>query len=161
MDVNTSMITMRHFINLFEDFEDDDGVSVESMPSIKDFMSIRPKLVPAIQDQYDQWDQDEDGYDEEVGNGGICHLIADRIIDVAGGLGVDLVSVSSTHEQHVYTVGAFREGVFEIDVPHRIYERGAAFTWTKLPGVVFEPDDITVTRLSPDPGDINDYIDAY
>lgn len=35
---------------------------------------------------------------------------------------------------------------FTVDIPARVYERGSGYTWTKLPGVVFTPADIFISR---------------
>ena len=47
--------------------------------SIKEVESIRLELATAAQKIYDEWFQDEEGYDHEVGHGGICHLIAGQL----------------------------------------------------------------------------------
>lgn len=155
------MRSMRDYMKLVEmsdpDYEDDEDEVPENLASINEFKAIVPSLVPVVQKVYDDWQQDEDGYDEEVGNGGICHVIVDKMIDAAGEF--DLYSVSSTHEQHVYIIGKFKEGIFEIDVPHRRYETGGGFTWTKLPGVVFDADDIVISCLDRDPKRISQYVD--
>lgn len=72
-------------------------------------------------------------------------------------LGADAYTVSSNFEVHVYVVAAFAEGVYEIDIHHSVYETGGGYTWTKMPGVVFEPNDVTISRLDGDPNNISEY----
>jgi hypothetical protein len=44
--------------------------------------SLKSKISQCGQSVYDDWYQNDEGYDEMVGNGGICHLIADKIVDL-------------------------------------------------------------------------------
>jgi hypothetical protein len=143
------MIKLKHLI-----------AEVVRLNSIKEVESIKKHLVDEAQKLYDEWTQDEDGYNEELGNGGICHLIAEAFIDVLYKHNIyRCQTVSSCHEQHVYVVGQFREGVFMIDVPYHLYERGGGFTWKKLPDVKFDEDYIDITRLDINPRQIKQYID--
>ena len=48
-------------------------------PTIMEVKQLLPKICEVAQDEYDQWD--EDNTDAYAG-GGICHFIADRIVDV-------------------------------------------------------------------------------
>jgi hypothetical protein len=67
------------------------------------------------------------------------------VLDVFSKHKIDTVqSVSSCHEHHVYIVGAFKEGVYKIDIPYGIYEKGGGFSWKKIEDVKFEPDDVVL-----------------
>jgi hypothetical protein len=113
-----------------------------------------PDIVRVAQAEYDAWQQDNDGYDEEVGGGGICHLIADRISEILTNyLEIPSTTVSSTHEVHVYVVAKLPSGVWLVDIRPENYERGGGYTWTKIEGVVFDASDVTIDRLSRDPED--------
>jgi hypothetical protein len=126
------------------------------LPGVSQAVALRGELAKAAQKQYDEWDV-SDPEDDELNGGGICHLIADEMADVLSKHGIDASTVSSDHEQHVYLVAAFREGVYLIDVPYSTYERGGGYSWTKIPGVEFGPDDVSVERLDSDPGKLADY----
>jgi len=121
---------------------------------------LLPDLVKVAQKEYDDWKQDETGYDEEVGGGGICHLIADKFVDLFSARGVTCTTVSSNFEVHVYTVLRLTSGVWEVDIRPYVYERGGGYTWTKIPDVNFDASDITVNRLSPFPRDFKNFVDA-
>lgn len=126
------------------------------LPPLSSIQALAPQLAQAAQQVYDAWRQDEDGWDDGVGYGGICHLIADRFVDVlAGALGQHLLASSKpvNDEVHVNVTVACAEGVYELDVPWRLYERGGGYNWTKLPGVTFRPDDVTLFQLSNRPDD--------
>lgn len=124
--------------------------------SIEDVRRLSPQLVKAAQSVYDDWNADDE-YDE-LNGGGICHLIVDEMLGVLGSIR-NIYSVSSSHEQHVYIVGAFSEGIYSIDIPYGIYETGGGFSWKKVEGVVFEPSDLHFYKISGDPREIRDYID--
>ena len=128
--------------------------------SIKEVEAIRLELAYAAQKIYDEWVQDEEGYDHEVGNGGICHLIADELIDVLYEHNINRCeTTSSTSEQHVYITGQFREGIYMIDVPYSIYETGGAYIWKKRPDIKFAAEHIDIYRLDTNPRRLRQYTD--
>lgn len=147
--------------NLLREIEDEFDVS--ALNSVKDITDVvKDEMVKVAQEQYDGWQQDEHGENIELGRGGICHLIADDLIGVLYKHKIDNVqSVCSSHEQHVYIVGQFKEGVYEIDIPYDIYETGGGFTWKKRPDVTFSREDIVIRRLSSDPSEYKDYVDEF
>jgi hypothetical protein len=138
-----------------DDDGDGDGEPLVSVRSIN-----RRKLAARAQKVYDEWDADSDPEhgDPEVGFGGICQDIADALVDELYAQGAQASPMScSVGEQHVFVVGQFTEGVYEIDIAPSTYERGSAYTWTKIPDVTFEPGDISFEQLSPDPNDFDQY----
>jgi hypothetical protein len=58
-------------------------VVAPTITSIDDFErmlnGLRGEIAAAVQKQYDAWDQDEDGFDEDLGSGGICDSVASEI----------------------------------------------------------------------------------
>ena len=120
-----------------------------------------PRIVRVAQKQYDDWTVDEEGYDEEVGGGGICHLIADEIVEVLDKHDVMATTVSSSHEVHVYVVARVPTGVWQIDIRPHVYERGGGYSWTKIPGVTFDASDVEVDRLSSNPRDFKEYVEDW
>lgn len=148
-------------LNESED-ESEDEFDVSLLNSINDITDIvMNDMVKAAQEQYDDWRQDHDGQDDELGRGGICHLIADDLIDVLYRHKIENVqSVCSNYEQHVYVVGQFKEGIYEIDIPYDVYETGGGFTWKKIPNVQFSRNDIVIRRLSSDPSEYSNYVDS-
>ena len=120
-----------------------------------------PQFVAVAQEEYDQWDQsDEEFGDPEVGFGGICHLIAEKIAGVVmENTGFDTTTINNEGmgEQHVWVVTRTPDGVFSIDIPPCVYETGGGYTWEKLPDVRFGGCDVLVEMLSPDPHDFDQY----
>ncbi len=132
----------------------------------QEIQSILPDILKLAQEEYDKWEQDEEGYAEGYGYGGICHLIAEQIANRISANGIICTTVSSDHEVHVYTVirlpkSSQNPGVYQIDIRPYIYESGGGYTWKKLPDVIFDESDIEVSRLSPDPRDFKEYIGEW
>lgn len=134
----------------------------EKLKSVKNINDdILKRIAMAAQKQYDQWAQDEEGYDEELGSGGICHLIADDLADILNDVGVECSTVCDTSEQHVYLVCKFKEGVYSIDIPYHVYESGGGFTWKKKKDVKFDTSHVIIYPLDGNPRNFHKYIDAY
>lgn len=114
------------------------------------------KLADVAQKVYDGWD--ESNVDEFAG-GGICHLIAEDIASELGSNGIEATTVSSEiGEQHVWVVAKLEDGVYNIDIPPGVYERGGGYTWSKIEGVQFSPEDIIIERIDPDPESFENYV---
>ena len=135
--------------------------------------SALPTLVKLAQETYNSWEQDEEGFDEMMGYGGICHLIADEIAGELSKLGLDATTINSQiGENHVWAVVRIGEpnedpdaprgeydGVWSIDIPPGVYESGGGYTWKKKRGVEFDASDIDVTHESFDPADFDRYME--
>lgn len=130
-----------------------------SMKSIEEVKQLTLLFVNAAQREYDDWTQEEDGYDHEVGYGGICHLIADKIAGILQDNEIEAVSFSLDSEVHVLVVAQCKEGVFSIDVPHVIYESGGGYHWKKKPNVIFDKDSIVYYQIYEDPDKFKEYLD--
>lgn len=132
------------------------------MNSIKDIEAIKSDLAQAAQEIYDDWQQDDDGYDEEVGHGGICHLIADAMLSAMWDSDIsEVFTVSSDHEVHVYCVAQVQEGIALIDIPWSTYETGGGYTWTKINGIKFDENDLTIQIIDGNPDNIKNYVEEY
>ena len=151
---------MRYLIKIIENMYDDgeDENHYDNLPSSDIISSVKPKIILVAQKIYDLWIQNEN---DELNGGGICHLIADKIADILSDIGIPSVTVSSNYEQHVYTVSQCSNGIFEIDIPYSIYEVGGGFTWTKIENVCFTVDDVLVSKLDGDPGNMKNYVDEW
>jgi hypothetical protein len=135
---------------------------------------MRADLAKIAQETYDEWEQDEEGWSDsfgEIGVGGICHIIAERITrylyDAGYGSNFGSCSVSDPYVQHVYVVawrGYKNEGadldeefedeedsllydIYSIDIPYWTYEEGGGFTWKKIPDIKFGENDIEISLI--------------
>jgi hypothetical protein len=141
-----------------EDEPEDEEPSYDHLPPSSAVKALKLQIATAAQKIYDEWIQDDN---DDLNGGGICHLIADAMAGILGDAGMVVTSQSANDVQHVYCVGQFSDGVFEIDIPYWLYERGGGYTWTKLPDVQFTPNDVIVSRLDSDPGNMKTYVDEW
>jgi hypothetical protein len=58
-------------------------------------------------------------------------------------------------------VGAFKEGVYLIDIPYEVYETGGGYTWKKIPDVEFSKSDIVIRKLDGDYNSFKDYVGEF
>ena len=133
-------------------------LSISALTQFSTVKALAPKLAKLTQTVYDAWDEDDK---DTYAGGGICHLIAEKIVDFLSDKRIECSTVSSSHEQHVYVVAKLRDGCYSIDVPHHIYELGGGFSWTKVPGVKFDAADIVFYRISADPKEYENQIAEY
>lgn len=116
-------------------------------------------MAHAAQEVYDSWDQDESGDDPELGSGGIC----DRISAALASVVVEDIEDIEVHEggqdgdDHSWLIVMNRVEAYSVDIPPRVYETGGGYSWKKILGVVFKPDDITIDNIPI--GDVIDLIE--
>ncbi|NTF17210.1 hypothetical protein G6L37_02040 [Agrobacterium rubi] len=132
------------------------------MPTLTDALTLRTAIASAAQAEYDSWDQGENGWDEELGEGGICHLIADRMVDILSEANFDAVPTHSEGigENHVWVTAKADDGIMLIDIPPSRYENGSGYRWRKKSGVQFSIDDIVISVIDPDPRNFRLYADV-
>ena len=108
--------------------------------------ALTPAMVQKAQEVYDSWDEED--IDTYAG-GGICHLIAEEIASLLEEHGILSWTHSLDYKQHVVTIAADKstQEIYMVDVPEYAYEDGGGFTWTKIPDVKFEADDIVFHGL--------------
>ena len=122
--------------------------------TLQTLMALRPHMARVAQQVYDNWDQSDEN--DEYAGGGICQDIAEAIADVIHsqfpGYNWDDHNAGTVSaqcgEQHVWVMMTVGKEGFEIDVPYSMYERGGGFSWQKIQGVKFEPDDIIIEPMN-------------
>lgn len=145
-------------------YDEEEENEYSNLPPAINLEKLRQAFVKAAQAVYNQWQQDETGYCDIQGHsGGICHTIADGIVEILYDAGYEYVTTfnSQIGENHVWTMVATADGVYEVDIPPSAYETGGGYTWKKIPDVTFEPSDIVISRISPDPSDIKNYLEDF
>lgn len=133
-----------------------------SLPASPMVRSLVPDLAGAAMKIYGEWLQDENGFDEELGQGGICHLVADAMVEVLSAAGV--TNVTSCHaqvgENHVFVVAGLADGVYAIDIRPEVYEIGRGYVWRKRQGIEIMPEDVELQRIG-DPMEDDAFEEAY
>lgn len=95
------------------------------------------------------WTQDEDGYDDVFGAGGVCDQISEQI---SGAIverydDIGIIDGGQDGDDHAYPI-AYRNGAaFAVDIPPSVYETGGGYSWQKIPGATIEPSDVVVEEV--------------
>lgn len=131
------------------------------LKSLEDVNLLKPILASVAQKVYMNWEQDETGYDEDLGEGGICQDIADAMSSVMNDHGIDSMTVDNNGmgDQHVWIIIKIREGVFNVDIPPETYETGGGYTWKKRNNITITPQDVYIDKLSDNPNEFDNYVD--
>ncbi len=132
----------------------------EGLNSLTPIENLRPQLAMAAQKVYDEWAQDENGYDEMLGEGGICQDIADAMANILTRANIECSTVSQqSGEQHVYVVAQLEDGVYIVDINPYYYETGGGYNWKKIHDVEFIPRMISISCISRDPNEYETFLD--
>lgn len=123
----------------------------KSSPFKREIEQLRPQMVEAAQKIYDEWEQDENGEDPELGSGGICDQIADAIVGVLQEhLGdIDTFEGGQDGDDHAWVIVQRGSEAYGVDIPPGVYESGGGYSWKKIDGVVFKPEYIVIFPVDP------------
>ena len=114
-------------------------------------VALKNQIATVAQKVYDAWEQDEDGIDEMYGAGGICDDIADIIGDVIqANTDFTCTTLYNEYDYHtsVYAYNTDKKICYHIDINPFNYETGAAYTWKKIPDVVFDESMVEIDQVS-------------
>jgi hypothetical protein len=103
-------------------------------------------MAAAAQKVYEEWTQDEEGVDEELGCGGICDQVA-RVIEgeIAEHIGnAELLEGGADGDDHAWVIATRGPEAYGIDIPPSVYEFGGGYRWKKRHGVIFSPEHIVI-----------------
>jgi len=122
----------------------------------KQLNTLKPKFAQAAQSIYDEWDADTDPDvgDWEVGFGGICHLIADKMADALNNNENMWASSNSTEyagSPHVNIIVFNNDNTegYIVDIDPFRYETGGGYQWKKIPDVEFDANDVDIHHIDP------------
>lgn len=118
--------------------------------------ALRPEMAEAAQAVYDDWQQDTDGYDEELGTGGACDAISRAISDVIASSidDVDIAEGGQEGSDHSFVIAYDSDSAYAVDIAPSVYESGAGYSWTKRQGVEFQPGDVYINEVDIDMADL-------
>jgi len=132
------------------------------LPRLGDVLALRADLAEAAKAVYGAWEQGPDGWDDELGEGGICQDIASAMLERLGENGVEhVLSVhASVGENHVFLVALLEDGVYSVDIHPSVYEIGSGYVWKRRPDAEFGPECVDVMRVG-DPMDPAEFEASY
>lgn len=114
-------------------------------------LELRPLLIQEAQYLYDSWNQDDEGFDDSSGSGGVCCDIAFKKILKKHGLRATIGQTESFKDDHAF----LKVGSFIIDLSANKYEklktvkkgwlRGQKH-WFKKPGIKLKSADIILQK---------------
>ena len=120
-------------------------------------ISLKPQLAQAAQHIYDLWNQNDEGFAEMYGYGGICDDIANAMCDVIyKNTQYDSFYLYNEYDYHtsIYVYDTESETCYNVDISPYFYEEGAAYTWKQIKNVEFIPSMISIRHVC-----YEDYID--
>lgn len=123
----------------------------------KALLQLRPQLAAAAQEQIDAWQQDEEGFDEELGGGGCCDRVADAMGNVIGDRleNVEIHEGGQDGDDHAFLlVYAIEppyadETAYIVDIPPSVYETGSGYSWRKRDGAQVTAGDVVIVPVGP------------
>lgn len=122
-----------------------------------ELLEIRTDLILVAQKVYDEWEQDNEGYDELYGIGGICDDIADAMCNlIHSKTDYNCFTFYNEFDCHtsIYVYDTEKKLLYNVDIPPYVYESGTAYAWKKLKDINFNVNHVTITQK-----DYNDYLD--
>jgi hypothetical protein len=118
----------------------------------KKLEALRSELAQAAQAVVDEWTQDEEGFDEELGVGGACDQVSEAILSVLAEKleGVEFTEGGQPGDDHAYTIVYDEDEAFAVDIPPSVYETGGGYSWKKRKDAKIEPDDVMFSEVERD-----------
>lgn len=142
---------IKTFINIIKE-----QISQNKSDMYENLLNIRGDLILAAQKIYNEWKQDEDGYDEVYGSGGICDDIAGAMCSVIySKTEYGCFTLYNEYDCHTsaYVYDIEKKLLYMVDIPPYVYETGTAYTWRKIKDVEFFIRNVTIEEY-----DYDDYL---
>jgi GNAT superfamily N-acetyltransferase len=131
--------------------------TVES-PFKQSLLQLRPQMAAAAQKVYDEWVPNDEGEDDTFGGGGICDQISEAIQGViVSNMEADIAEGGQDGDDHAWTIAYSQTETYSVDIHPYVYERGGGYSWTKVPGVRFDADDVEIFPVDVSAEDLNKY----
>lgn len=140
-------------VDLFQLIEKSELICEAKEDMASKLKSLADKYVVAAQKVYDDWDQDEYGYDGNYGHGGICDDIADAIGEIVSKntkYSLSLLHDSMINHTSVAVSNPDTREAYEIDINPYNYEIGGGYTWRKIPNVKFNKSMVSIRPMDYD-----------
>jgi hypothetical protein len=118
----------------------------------KKLEALRSQLAQAAQAVVDEWEQDEEGMDEELGGGGVCDRVSEAMQGVVADQleGVEFTEGGQPGDDHAYFIVYDEDEAFAVDIPPSVYETGGGYSWKKRQDAQIEPSDVVFSEVERD-----------
>jgi hypothetical protein len=112
----------------------------------RELHELRPLMAAAAQKVYDEWDQDDDGNDEELGSGGICDQVSAAIGEVISRevSGTEIYDGGQEGDDHAFVITQANGEAFGVDIPPGVYESGGGYNWKRRKDVQILPWHVVI-----------------
>jgi hypothetical protein len=117
------------------------------MALVDELFAVRDQIAAAAQIVYDEWVQDEDGFDEQFGGGGICDEVQRAMADVISNIECELEDGGWEGDDHANLIVSRDNERYLVDIPAQTYESGGGMNWKKIPDVVITPNDVIIASI--------------
>jgi len=121
------------------------------MPSLlQQLEQLRPELAAAAQAVIDDWIQDEEGFDPDLGAGGVCDQVSEAMSSVITSAidGVGILDGGHDGDDHAWLIVHDGSEAAGVDIPPSVYETGGGYNWRKLEDARVDPEDIAIWKLN-------------
>jgi hypothetical protein len=118
---------------------------VEALKPVSPLLqNLLPELTTAAQTVYDNWEQDQEGLDPELGTGGICDRISNALSSILAFAGLEAEEAGQDGDDHSFLLVKIKDESFFLDLPSYLYETGGGYRWKKRPNITFCPQDFVI-----------------
>jgi hypothetical protein len=110
---------------------------------------LRPELAAAAQGILDEWVQDDEGFDADLGGGGPCDRVSEAMSGVIGNAldGVEILDGGQDGDDHAWLIVVSDSEAAGVDIPPGVYETGGGYNWKKIPDAQIDAGDVIVWKI--------------
>ena len=110
---------------------------------------LRPLLAQAAQAVIDEWVQDDEGLDGDLGAGGACDVVSQAMSAVIGSFIPDADVVDGGHDgdDHMWLIVVSGSEAVGVDIPPGVYETGGGYSWKKIDDAKIESADVAIWKI--------------
>lgn len=121
-------------------------MTYKNSPLYRKLLSIRSDISDEAQKVVDSWEQDEEGYDQDFGYGGVCDAVSEAIASMVSSKidNVDITDGGQDGDDHAFIIVYDEVEAFAVDIPPNVYETGGGYSWKKRADASISPNDVIV-----------------
>lgn len=122
------------------------------MTLFKKLQAIKPQMVAAAQRIIDEWEQNEEELDEELGSGGVCDQVSEAVETVISEMisGIEFTDGGHEGDDHAFVIVYNDSEAYAVNIPPEVYEVGGGYSWKKIKGAKITEQDVIITKVDRD-----------